>query len=83
MPTLTSLRAIGMARRLPDNIETIDDQLATVLRSKSPAEKIAMVNAANRTARLLAAAGVRFVHPDWDEAQVQAEVIKRVCGGTK
>jgi hypothetical protein len=44
---------------------------------------VEMVAAANRTARLLAAAGTRFVHPDWDEAQVQAEVIRRVCGGTE
>jgi hypothetical protein len=42
-----------------------------------------MINAANQTARLLAAAGIRFTHPQWDEAQVQAEVIRRVCGGSK
>jgi hypothetical protein len=68
---------------LPRQIEVIDDDLADVLRTKTPAEKIAMVAAANRTARLLAAAGIRFVHPEWDELQVQAEVIKRVSGGSK
>lgn len=67
----------------PNSIEAIDDQLAQVLRSKSPAEKVEMVAAANRTARLLAAAGIRYQHPDWDEAQVLAEVIRRVTGGTK
>ncbi|MGD9634843.1 MAG: hypothetical protein AB7G28_24270 [Pirellulales bacterium] len=70
-------------RPIPQNIESVDDQLAEVLRTKTPAEKIEMVAAANRTARLLAAAGVRYTHPDWDEAQIQAEVIRRVCGGTK
>jgi hypothetical protein len=70
-------------RALPTNIESIDDSLAEVLRTKSPAEKVAMINAANRTARILAESGVRFMHPDWDEAQIQAEVIRRVCGGTK
>jgi hypothetical protein len=68
---------------LPRQIEVIDDDLADVLRTKTPAEKIAMVAAANRTARLLAAAGIRFVHPEWDEPHVQAEVIKRVSGGSK
>ena len=71
-----------MDRALPDHIESIDDSLAEVLRTKTPAEKVEMVAAANRTARLLATAGVRFTHPDWDEAEIQAEVIRRVCGET-
>src|SRR5688572_7114620 len=66
----------------PRNIEVIDDELAQVLRDKTPAERVEMIGAANRTARLLAAAGIRYNHPDWDEAQIQAEVIRRVCGGT-
>lgn len=61
-------------------VEVIDDDLADVLRTKSPAEKIQMVGAANRTARILAAAGVRFLHPDWDENQVEAEVLRRIRG---
>ena len=67
----------------PRNIEVVDDKLAEVLRCKTPAEKVEMVAAANRTARLLAAAGIRYQHPDWNDAQVQAEVIRRVCGGTE
>jgi hypothetical protein len=63
-------------------IEVIDDQMAEIMRAKSPAEKVAMVSAANRTARLLAAAGTRHLHPDWSEDQIQAEIIRRVCGGT-
>jgi hypothetical protein len=61
----------------------MDAAIADVFRTKSPGEKIAMVAAANRTARLLAAAGVRLLHPDWNETQVQAEVIRRVSCGTK
>jgi hypothetical protein len=64
------------------NIEVIDDALAAVLRQKTPAERIAMIGSANRTARMLAAAGVRHQHPGWDEAKIQNEVIRRVCGGT-
>ncbi len=66
----------------PLAIEVVDDQMAKVLRSKTPAERVEMIAAANRTARVLAAAGVRHQHPDWDEAQVQAEVLRRVTGGT-
>lgn len=64
------------------NIEVIDDEMAEILRLKTPAERIAMIGAANRTARLLAAAGARHLHPDWTDAQIQAEVVRRVCGGT-
>lgn len=71
------LRSIG-----PRQIEVVDDQMAAVLRAKTPAERIQMIAAANRTARLLAAAGVRYQHPDWDDKQVQTEVIRRVTGGT-
>lgn len=67
----------------PRNIEVVDEHLAAVLREKTPAARVEMIFAANRTARLLAAAGVRHQHPDWDDARVQAEVIRRVCGGTK
>jgi hypothetical protein len=65
----------------PRNLESIDDSLADVLRDKMPAEKVQMTAAANRTARLLAAAGIRYQNPDWTEERVQAEVIARVCGG--
>jgi hypothetical protein len=67
----------------PKNIETIDDALAEILRQKTPAERVAMITAANRTARLIAAAGVRFQHPDWSEEQVHSEVLRRVCGRTE
>ena len=78
------VRSFSMLRMVNlNNIEVVDDQLAEVLRRKSPAEKVEMVAAANRTARLLAAAGIRYQHPEWDNAQVQNEVIRRVTGGTK
>lgn len=67
----------------PRRIEVVDQNLAAVLRRKSPIEKVAMIDAANRTARILAAAGVRYQHPDWTNEQVHAEVIRRVCGGTE
>ena len=70
-----SIRHIG-------NIETIDAALADALRNKTAAERVQMIGAANRTARILAAAGIRYQHPDWTDAQVHKEVLKRVCGGT-
>jgi hypothetical protein len=73
-----------MSREIdPKRIEVVDPDLAKVLRDKSPAEKVAMIDAANRTARMLAAAGIRYQHPDWTDEQVHSEVIRRVCGGTE
>jgi hypothetical protein len=66
----------------PNHFETLDPVMIEVFKSKTPAERIAMVAAANRTARTLAAAGARYLHPDWDESQIQAEVARRVAGGT-
>ena len=71
-----------MTREKP-SIEVVDDQMAEILRRKTPAEKVAMIAAAHRAARMLAAAGVRFQHPDWSEQQIQAEALRRVSGGTR
>ena len=72
-----------MKLRLDDGqIEVLDDAVAEVLRHKSPAERVAMIGAAHRTARHLLAAGIRQRQPDWDEEQVEAEVRRRLLGGT-
>jgi len=65
----------------PLRIEVIDRAYAAILATKSPAEKISMVAEANRMARMLAAAGARYLHPDWNEAQIQAEVVRRMTHG--
>lgn len=82
---LQCLKNVGTADMISDKryrIEIVDPAIALILRQKSPAERLEMIAAANRTARILAAAGVRFAHPLWDEAKVDAEVIRRVCGGS-
>ena len=56
----------------PRNIEVIDDALVEVLRHKTFAEKAAMIFAANRMARVLAAAGARHQHTEWSQAQIDA-----------
>lgn len=64
----------------PNNIEVIDDQMVEILRAKTPAERLAMIGDANETARCLAAAGIRYQHPDWTEIQIQQEVARRMLG---
>jgi hypothetical protein len=64
-------------------IEVLDQSMAEVLRQKTAAERVEMISAAHRTARQLVTGGVRHQHPDWDEAQVEAEVRRRLLGGTE
>ncbi|MBX3425741.1 MAG: hypothetical protein KF688_08685 [Pirellulales bacterium] len=56
--------------------------MVAVLRAKSPAEKIAMIAAARRTALALAAAEERVRQPAWSAEQIRAAAIRRVSGGT-
>lgn len=64
-------------------IEVVDDVMVNVLRDKTPAQKIEMISAANRTARTLMAAGIRQRHPIWDEEQIAAAVLRRLLGGAE
>ena len=58
----------------------IDEAAAAVLRAKTPAQRLAMGFAANRTARMLIAAGIRRDHPDWTDEQIKVEVARRMMG---
>lgn len=61
-------------------IETLDPAMVEVFKHKTHAERIKMVAEANRTARILAEAGARYLHPNWNDSQIQAEVLRRVAG---
>ncbi|HUT32026.1 MAG TPA: hypothetical protein VNE39_00985 [Planctomycetota bacterium] len=61
-----------------DRIEVIDDETADMLRRKTPAERMAMVNEFWRAARQKADTTVRGEHPDWGDARVAAEVARRM-----
>jgi hypothetical protein len=46
-------------------IELLDEAVVEVLRRKTPAERLAMVFAADRTMRLRLEGHLRSCHPDW------------------
>lgn len=70
--------------RIPDpkRIEVIDPEVAAILRTKTPAERIAMIFAANRTMRLVIEGRLRTDHPDWSDEEIQAGVARRFLRGT-
>ena len=60
----------------------MDDAIAEILRRKTPAERLAMGFAANRTLRLVIEGAIRSDHPNWNVSAVKAAVAKRVLVGT-
>jgi hypothetical protein len=66
----------------PRRIEVVDDSVVQFLRDKTPAERIAIGFAANRTVRLVIEGALRSDHPDWSDGQVRAELARRMLNGT-
>lgn len=62
----------------PRNIEVMDPMVAQMLRQQSPAESLRQVSGAHAMAIQLVRGGILSQHPDWSEAQIQAEVEKRM-----
>ena len=62
-------------------IEMVDSRVAAILRRKSGMERLKLAHEewALTRARLIAFLTTR--HPDWDAAEVEREVAKRLLGG--
>jgi hypothetical protein len=66
---------------LPSQIEVVDEATAAILRTKTFAEKVAIVQSMNRTGRMIVTAGIRNAHADWNDEQVQRELLRRMTRG--
>ena len=64
----------------PLRIEVIDRAYAAILAAKTPAERIAMANAAHRTARTIVQSRVLQLHADWTSEQRHREYLRRLLG---
>jgi hypothetical protein len=62
-------------------IEMVDDAMAVILRSKTPAERVAMGGACWKTARAMTTTRVASLHPDWSEEQILKEAARRLLSG--
>ena len=63
-------------------IEAVDDDMAAVLRSKTPGQRMAIALGAWGFAQEWIRAGVRSQHADWPPAEVDREVCRRLLGDT-
>ena len=60
--------------------EVIDDDMAALLRRKTPAQRLASAHAMWRYARDRTDVLLRRQHPEWTDAQLKAEMRRRMLG---
>ncbi len=62
-------------------LEVVEEEMARILRQKTPAERLSIAFGLWRSARLMLVSMLRSLHPDWDEERVQREVARRLSHG--
>ncbi len=63
------------------NFEVVDDRVAEIVRRKSPAERLAMVDWLRRIAREMVRANITRENPDWSAAETGRQVARRISRG--
>lgn len=61
--------------------ETVDDEMARVLRSKTGAERLAIAFGMFMSARRMLISHLESTHPEWTEQQVNTETARRLSHG--
>jgi hypothetical protein len=61
-------------------VEVMDPRMVEIMRSKTPAERLAIAFRMWDSARVMVLANVRRQNPDWSEDQIQQEVAARMRG---
>ena len=61
-------------------VEVIDREYAAILAAKTPAERVAMANAAHRAACSMIRNRVMQLHPEWTDSQRHREFLRRLLG---
>lgn len=64
-------------------VETVDPEMAAILRNKTEAERLRIGWGMWRSARDMLRNLVRGEHRDWPEAAVRQEAARRLAGGTR
>ena len=62
----------------PRRIELLDPAIVVILKTKTPAEKLAMAFEIRERARLRQVAHFRSLHPQWTDDQVERSAAKRM-----
>lgn len=62
-------------------VELIDEDMAEVLRQKTPAERLRIAARMWRSARVILRGAILTRHPDWDTNRVNREIARRISHG--
>jgi hypothetical protein len=65
----------------PRRYEIIDEQMAEIMRSKTPGERLAIVNSMWRMGRALIESMLRHDHPEWSDDDINKETARRMLRG--
>lgn len=57
------------------NIDMIDDATVEALREMTHAQRLQLMFVANEIGRSLMRVGMKWFHPDWDEARISRAVV--------
>ena len=63
-------------------IERLDPTIIAMLKSKTPAERLAMAFASHRMVRQRLAGHFRTLHPEWTNDEIQEAIARRFLSGT-
>lgn len=67
----------------PKRIEVVDEAVAAILRTKTPAERIALAFDAFETAWQMTTAQIMRQNPSWPEDRVRTETARRLTRDSK
>jgi hypothetical protein len=67
--------------KVPADVEVISDEMASVLRKKTGAEHLEIASRMFVSARRMLINHLRFMHPDWDDGQIEREAARRLSHG--
>ncbi len=67
----------------PRRIELLDPAIVAILKTKTPAEKLAMVFDAHQFAFDVQFSQIRAAHPEWSINDVRDAVVRRLSRGSR
>lgn len=61
-----------------NHIEIVSDDVAEVLRKKTPLERLQIGDRMFRHARQMIVASIKNAHPEWGEQEINRDVVRRM-----
>ncbi len=69
-----------MNTKTVESVRTMNPRLAEILRRRTPGERMRSALEANELVRSMIMGTLRARHPEWNDARLRKELIRRVLG---